>query len=150
MRNFEQAMTDLNESIRIGGPDNAFAYATRGRVWIKKNNLDNALADFDKAIKLEPTAPTLYIARGDAWARTSQTDSAIADYTKAIELGMRSPHAFAGRGFQWAQKGEHDSAIADYSEAIRLAPGSKEVYCIVAWPILKRRITIRPSPILIA
>jgi tetratricopeptide (TPR) repeat protein len=50
-----------------------------------KHDLDGAIADFTKAIELNPTDPdTLYEWRGDAKLARNDFDGAIADFSQAI------------------------------------------------------------------
>src|SRR5438552_534474 len=54
-----------NEAIGLD-PNHAAAYSTRGHCWSDKKDFDKAIADYDVAIRLNPTA-RWYINRGNAW-----------------------------------------------------------------------------------
>ena len=56
---------------------------------VENSNLhqnDKTIADYTKAIELNPKLAMAYINRGNAYGRLKQFDKAIADLTKAIEL----------------------------------------------------------------
>src|SRR3989338_6117745 len=62
------------------------AYNNRGLAWGNKGNLDNAIADYDTAIRLNPNLAEAYNNRGLAWGNKGNLDNAIADYDTAIRL----------------------------------------------------------------
>jgi tetratricopeptide (TPR) repeat protein len=51
-----------------------------------KGDMDGALADFNKAIELNPSLAQPYYNRGNVKAENNDLNGAIADYTKTIEL----------------------------------------------------------------
>jgi tetratricopeptide (TPR) repeat protein len=95
----------------------------RGAKSAMKGQFDRAIADFDEAIRLNPSADAFYN-RGNAYAELGQHDRAIADFDKAIRLNPKSVAAIEKRAAVIAMKsgrgGEQSSAIADADAAIRL------------------------------
>jgi hypothetical protein len=95
----------------------------RGAKSAMKGQFDRAIADFDEAIRLNPSADAFYN-RGNAYAELGQHDRAIADFDKAIRLNPKSVAAIEKRAAVIAMKsgrgGEQTGAIADVDEAIRL------------------------------
>ena len=59
---------------------------------------DALLADFDKAIKLDPANPVTYNNRGIAKCRLNQLEAAMSDFDKAIELKPDAAIAYNNRG----------------------------------------------------
>jgi len=53
MGNYEQALSDYNEAIRVN-PKHTYAYYNRGIVYINKKDYDRAIADFEFVLSLEP------------------------------------------------------------------------------------------------
>ena len=51
-----------------------------------KGELDKAIADFSKAIEIDPKSAIAYNNRGWAYEGKKDYDRAIADYSKAIEI----------------------------------------------------------------
>ena len=90
---------------------------------------DLAIADFTKAIELNPRLALAYLNRGLAYASKGQFDLAITDFTKVIELNPRLAIAYYKRGVAYADgKGQFDHAIADCTTAIELNPRYVEAY----------------------
>src|SRR5215831_7069397 len=94
----------------------------RGIEKAKNGDLDGAMADFDRAIELNPKDDAPYYNRAQAKRLKNDTAGAIADYTKAIELGSTNPAAYNNRGNARAENNDNDGAIADYTRAIELKP----------------------------
>ena len=94
----------------------------------KKGDLDGAIADFDRAIKLNPKDDAPYYNRAQARRLKNDAAGAIADYTKAIELGSTNPAAYNNRGNARSENKDLDGAIADYTRAIELKPDYARAY----------------------
>ena len=85
-----------------------------------------AIAEFDRAIRLEPGYAEAYRYRGYAYYKAARNARAIEDYSQAIRLdpkmegGGLSPYLL--RGFAWVYERKYEKAIEDYSRAIDLEP----------------------------
>ena len=102
----------------------AEALVNRGDAYrLRRNDIDRALADYDRAIRTMPDFALAFASRGfvHLFARP-EMDRAIADFDEAIRLDPRSANVFYYRGAAWSNKGEWDRAIADFDRAIRLRP----------------------------
>ena len=100
----------------------------RGIEKASSGDLDGAIADFDRAIQLNPKDDAPYYNRAQARRLKNDTAGTIADYTKAIELGSTNPAAYNNRGNARAENKERDGAIADYTRAIELKPDYARAY----------------------
>jgi tetratricopeptide (TPR) repeat protein len=95
----------------------------------KKGDLKGAMADFDKALKINPNDSNAYINRAYAKRLKKDPAGAIADYTRAIELDPKSADAYYNRGNVKAMdKKDFDGAIADYNHAIEADPNYSHAY----------------------
>ena len=112
------------------------AYGNRGLAWAAQKEYDKAIADFDKAIELDPRYATTYHPqeasayhdRGLAWYAQQAYAKAIADYDEAIALDPQKASAYHDRGLAWYAQQAYAKAIADYDEAIRLDPRYTTAY----------------------
>src|SRR5438034_386911 len=100
----------------------------RGIEKAKNGDLDGAMADFDRAIELNPKDDAPYYNRAQAKRLKKDTAGAIADYTRAIDLGSTNPAAYNNRGNARAENKDLDGAIADYTRAIELKPDYARAY----------------------
>jgi len=94
----------------------------------KEGDLDGAIADFTRAIELNPKDDAPYYNRAQAKWLKKDAAGAIADYTRAIELGSTNPAAYNNRGNARAENNDRDGAIADYTRAIQLKPDYARAY----------------------
>jgi tetratricopeptide (TPR) repeat protein len=100
----------------------------RGIEKAKNNDLDGAIADFNRAAELNPKDDAPYYNRAQARRLKNDTAGAIADYTKAIELGSTNPAAYNNRANARAETKDREGAIADYTHAIQLKPDYARAY----------------------
>jgi tetratricopeptide (TPR) repeat protein len=101
----------------------ANSYFNRALTYGKKGQHDQAIADYTKAIEINPGHAMAYYNRGRAYAiGKGQYDQAIADYTKAIEINPGHAMAYCNRALTYGKKGQYGQAIADYNKAIEINP----------------------------
>ena len=86
------------------------------------------MADYHKAIELNPNDADVYCRRGDAYYEMDEYGEAIVDYSKAIQLNPDYADACASRGCAYLELGEYNKAIADHNKAIELAPNDALAY----------------------
>ena len=80
------ACTRAISSGRYNGHDLAVLYSNRGVEYSAKGDHENAIADYNEAIRLDPKIAEAYNNRGNAWRNKGDYDRAIADYNEAIRL----------------------------------------------------------------
>lgn len=100
----------------------ALAYSYRGLARQAKGNLDQAIADYTEAIRIDPKLAAAYNNRGWALNEKQEPDRAIADFDQAIRLDPKMAYAYNNRGNSHRARKDLDRAIADYTEAVRLDP----------------------------
>jgi tetratricopeptide (TPR) repeat protein len=84
---------------------------------------DRALADFDKAIGLDPKNHMAYLGRGALLAqRTRNYRRAIGDFDRTLQLEPRNLTALIARGDAYSQIGEFGRALDDLDRAVALEP----------------------------
>ncbi len=73
--------------------ETARTHLDHGRACLDKGKYDDAIADYEKAIALDPKYALAYTNRGVAYYRKGAFDRAIADHSKAIALEPKFAHA---------------------------------------------------------
>jgi tetratricopeptide (TPR) repeat protein len=72
------ACTRLIEQNKLSQGDRAIAYALRGTAHWRQRDFDEAIADANEAIKINPNLAAAYAARGAAYGSKGEDDQALA------------------------------------------------------------------------
>jgi len=105
-----------------GNVDQAAACVQRGVALRTQGEFDKAIAEFSRAILLDPHNAQAYEGRGNAHVNKGEFDKAIADYTHALKIDATLALVHVNRGLAHAKKKDSDKAIADYTAAVALDP----------------------------
>jgi hypothetical protein len=81
---------------------------------------DRAVADFDRAVGLQPNLPEAYNNRGNAFQGRGEFDRAIRDYTVALQIRPDFVQALENRARAYERKGLADEARKDRAAAFAL------------------------------
>ncbi|TLU87425.1 MAG: tetratricopeptide repeat protein [Chlorobium sp.] len=108
--------------------DDAKSFLSSGEVKFGKGDNQGAMADYTKAIELDPKLSEAYNSRAALKYSAGDKPGAITDYTKAIELNSQFTDAYNNRGNAKAGMGDVQGAIADYTRAIELDPAFVPAY----------------------
>src|SRR5688500_5398510 len=90
--------------------DDAAAALWSGEVRLKKGDLDGSLADFNRAISLQPRHAAGYAGRAYVRHRRGDPEGAIADFSRAVDLNPRMSGAYAARAFVRLSCGDLEQA----------------------------------------
>ncbi len=106
----------------------SLTYYSRGTKKYNRGQYEEAIADCNQSILLNPEDPLIYYARGAAKYQLSQYEEAIADYNQSILLNPEDSLIYRARGLAKCKLDRYKEAIADYEEAIRLNPSDLYAY----------------------
>lgn len=101
----------------------ALPYTNRGQARKENNDLEGAMADYNKAITVNPGHSLAFSNRGNLYFNQGDYNQAIEDYNKALELKPGAPKALSNRGGAYAALGNYEAALADLDKAIEADPG---------------------------
>ena len=124
-RDYDKAIEYLTLAIEIGDltrSNQALAYHYRGALFLKRERIDEAILDLDRALELNPRLATAYGDRGIAHRKKGEYELAIADYSEAMRLWPEWHDWYLHRGMVFVILGRFDDAIADYGTALKLRP----------------------------
>jgi tetratricopeptide (TPR) repeat protein len=98
-------------------------YVRQGLVYAGQGDHERAIAEFTKAIELDPNYAEAYLRRGYVYFIVQwDLEQAMADFTKVIELDPDYAEAYFMRGKLHVEQRNFEQAIADYGKAIELDP----------------------------
>jgi tetratricopeptide (TPR) repeat protein len=89
----------------------------RGGTYGLKGQWDEAIAEYNEAIEVNPNFAMAYRTKGTAYLKKGQYDQAISDFNKAIKIHQKYGIAYYQRGFAYYYKGEYDDAWEDVHKA---------------------------------
>jgi len=122
----EQAIHTLEDGLRYYESDDLRTQL--GLALASKNRVDDAKAQFDRALEINPNNAIAHFARGVALAYRSDWDAAIAEYKATLRLNPQYESAYIYLGAALRQKGDWDGAIAEYRAALKLNPNNDDVH----------------------
>jgi tetratricopeptide (TPR) repeat protein len=100
--------------------------AVRGQTYLVMGRYDQALADFNRAIEVDPEDAWAIGSRGQTYRLMGRYDEALADLNRAIELDPDQDWVIAERGETYRLVERYDEALADLDRAIELYPGDDD------------------------
>lgn len=111
--------------VSLDTPQNAETYYFRGLSWLDRGYAWEAIADFNRALELNPNSPETYFNLG--LARTllvlnepTRGPNPVLDYSRAIELNPGFADAYYNRALSHIRRQEFEEALADFRQAAEL------------------------------
>ena len=123
---------------------NASSYFHKGDEYLNSEKWAMAIAEYTKAIQLDPDYAWAYLHRGVAYHNRipKQNQNAINDYTMAIQVGGSNDSlAYNNRGIAYQNLGQTAQATADQARACSL----NSQYCPPPTPTPRPTATPRPT-----
>jgi tetratricopeptide (TPR) repeat protein len=106
----------------------AIANYNRGVSYRNKGDNEKALADYERALKLNPKYANAYNGRANIKAELGDLDGALSDYNRALKFEPKNARFLRNRGLTFVQKGSLSAALADYDRAIPLDRKNELLY----------------------
>ena len=100
------------------------ALNNRGFAYYELNKNDKALADFNKAIKINPKFSYAYINRGTIFLNQGNNKKALEDYNKALEIFPEHVNALINKGIIYRKESKLQEALKIFTQALLLKPNS--------------------------
>ena len=97
-----------------------FAYLLRGRAFEKDGEVEKAVADYTKAIALNPRFTEAYNNLGMIYGKARIYDQAIEIFSRSISLDPSRATSFNNRGRTYVYLGQYEKALEDLNRAIAL------------------------------
>jgi tetratricopeptide (TPR) repeat protein len=108
--------------------ESASIYNSRANVLVALKRFDEALANFRRAIALNPQYAVAFGNLGNAYQQLGRFDDAIASYDKAIALDPDDAEAFHNRGRALQDLNRLVEAVSSYEKAIALRRDYAEAF----------------------
>jgi Flp pilus assembly protein TadD len=131
---FTQIATQLNLDIAPTVPVTESSPITADDLFItaqdksEKGDYSGAIADYNRALEIDPKFLEIYFRRGIARSLTKDWPGAEADYTRAIAIDAEHPEAYLHRGSMRNIQSNWQGAKVDFNTAIYLNPNIAAAY----------------------
>ena len=106
-----------------GGPTSAQGYNSSGVKLFERGQADEALAEYNEAIRLDPNFAVAYFNRGQTYFVLGQPQQAVQDYAEAIRLNPDRAQVrlvYASRAMAYTLSGNDSEAQEDIGRAVAL------------------------------
>jgi len=96
------------------------AYLYRADAHRLLKQYDEAIRDYDAAIRLQPDMPGLYNRRGICYEEKGDLDRALFEYTRSIEVDPSFPYGYKNRADILLRQGKRGQALQEYRIAAKM------------------------------
>jgi len=114
------ACRKLVDPAAAGRDGRAAAHVADGLSLAWRDDLDSAIAAFDRAIAISPRLSFAYLNRGLVYAHKGELDRALEDLNRAVRYAPDVARNYYSRSLLWRQRGDAKRAEADQARAIAL------------------------------
>lgn len=139
--NYNDAMTSINLAIKkLPKKDKEYtgrAYASRAHLYAIAGDTITALADFDKAIRINPDDEDVQEALGQMLYELKRYDEADNAYRRIIAINPTSVMGYMGLGRDAYAVGNYEEAIRQYDNVIKMYEDYSSGYAFRAESYLK-------------
>jgi len=118
LKRYAEGEVAINTAIKLS-PRTEF-YNNRGIVYDKQKKWELALADYNKAIAINPDYTSAYLNRGTVYYDQEKWELALSDYNKAIAINPDYALAYYNRGLVYYNQKKWELALSDYNKAIAI------------------------------
>lgn len=104
------------------------AYNNLGNVLLQNGRVEEAIAQFQAALKIDPRYATAESNLGNAFLRLGQGEKSLTHLRRAVEFDPRDAEAHNNLGNTLLQLGHREEAAAEYRRAFAIDPGYAEAH----------------------
>jgi len=109
-------------------PNAWLAHNNLGAALVQAGRLEDALAQYEQALRIKPDYATAHNNLGVALRQTGRIQEAIRHYELALRINPDMADAHNNLGFALARLGRVKEAIEQYDQALRIEPYQAEVH----------------------
>jgi tetratricopeptide (TPR) repeat protein len=129
LHNHEMALDDFSKAIELY-PGYIVAIANRGVTYETLGKQEEAIADLEKAMSINPNSPNpdFFFKIANLRYLLNDFSGAVADYDRLLALDKMYPRIYSKRAGSKAMMGQAQEALIDAGLALRIDPKDEEAY----------------------
>ncbi len=124
----ELAVSDLTHALSLSdssSPDRARIYGNRGLAYLNQSKHAQAMADFDRALEIDPKMAFAYANRAMSQMQRKNYEPALRDVTRALDLRPSYEFAVLLRAFVNIELKRFADAAGDFRRVLVLSPDNR-------------------------
>ena len=91
-------------------------------------DLETAIDNYKKALKIKPDYAEVYVNMGSALMGRGDLEAALDSYKQAIKIKPNYAEAYNNMGIALESKGDQEAAIDSYKQALKIKPDFKDAF----------------------
>src|SRR5438477_3816491 len=128
-KEWDKAIEAYRKAVRLDqkiGPNLAAALQQRGAAYVGQQKFDQALNDFNEAVKITPNDANLRERRAYVEMQLKDYDKALADYSEIIKEKPEEVRYYQMRSYIFELKGDVPHGLADCDKILELDPDNAD------------------------
>lgn len=122
-REYDLAVADCTQALGlVPESESTSALSMRARALARIGQHDQAMADLNKALQIDPKCGVAYAGRGHLYLELGDPSKAVEDFDRGVENDPRSAWTRGGMGRAHATLGDFDRAISDFTATLAINP----------------------------
>lgn len=109
-------------------PENASAYNMRGVAYLEQGNREDALSDFNQAIRYDSVSYKPLFNRANIYRLNRQFPEALQDYNQVVRKEPTLADVYINRSAVFYEMGSYSQALKDLEVALGLDQGNTQVH----------------------
>jgi tetratricopeptide (TPR) repeat protein len=128
LKDYEAAEKDFRNVLQSIDPNDVSALVALGQLKLDTGHIDDALDQFQNAVKADPTSGPALLGYGKCLVQLGRGDEAVSSLTRAIAIDPKNAEAYRFRGAANAASFKNKQALEDIQKSIELNPDDYESY----------------------
>ncbi|NET59448.1 MAG: tetratricopeptide repeat protein [Symploca sp. SIO2E6] len=109
-------------------PNRAVDYNNRGLIYFQSGQPEKALADYNKALQLNPQLDSVYNNRANYYVSVGKLSEALADYEQALDLNPGNFRTWINQAITFRELGLYNLALENFDMALILGCPEEHIY----------------------
>jgi tetratricopeptide (TPR) repeat protein len=108
--------------------NNSLSHYKEGITKLNIKSFDEALVEFDIAIRINPDSANIYVRRGQCYAGLNKFDEAINEFKFALKKDSANAEAHLNLGMAYQSKDDNQKAFDEFSKVIKANSNNYDAY----------------------